>query len=123
MYGYYREMLPQSLLGVQGCNVLVVKCVYSCRCILNLVCWLEFQVFFPSFLTSPIYYKYLTELLNSVSESQSSQTLSASVGSEDDVRRPGTHTYENSHLVKTTFGSDLDLTEDPDALWQRPYAG
>lgn len=93
------------------------------KCIFNLVCWLEFQVFFPSFLTSPIYYKYLTELLNSVSESQSSQTLSASVGSEDDVRRPGTHTYENSHLVKTTFGSDLDLTEDPDALWQRPYAG
>lgn len=88
----------------------------------HVLCLLE-EVFFPSFLTSPIYYKYLTELLNSVSESQSSQTLSASVGSEDDVRRPGTHTYENSHLVKTTFGSDLDLTEDPDALWQRPYAG
>lgn len=30
---------------------------------------------------------------------------------------------ENSLLVKTTFDSDLDLTEDPDALWQRPYAG
>lgn len=88
----------------------------------HVLCLLE-EVFFPSFLKSPIYYKYLTELLNSVSESQSSRTLSASVGSEDDVRRPGTHTDENSHLVKATFGSDSDLTEDPDALWQRPYAG
>ena len=80
-------------------------------------------MFFPSFLKSPIYYKYLTELLNSVSDSHSSQTLSASVGSVDDIRNPGAHMDENSLLVKTTFDSDLDLTEDPDALWQRPYAG
>lgn len=82
-----------------------------------------FQVFFPIFLKSQIYYNYLTELLNSISGNHSSQTLSTSVGSVDDVRSLGTQSEENSRLVKSTFGSDTDLTEHPDALWQRPNPG
>ena len=82
-----------------------------------------FQVFFPSFLKSQVYYKYLTELLNSISDNHSSQALAASVSSEDDVRRLGAQSEESSHLVKSTFGSDVDLTEHPDALWQRPNPG
>lgn len=82
-----------------------------------------FQVFFPSFLKSQVYYKYLTELLNSISDNHSSQALSASVGSEDDVRGLGVQSEESSNLVKSTFGSDVDLTEHPDALWQRPNPG
>lgn len=82
-----------------------------------------FQVFFPSFLKSQVYYNYLTELLNSISGNHSSQTLSASVGSVDDVRSLGAQSGENSRLVKPTFGSDTDLTEHPDALWQRPNPG
>ena len=66
-----------------------------------------------------MHFKYLTELLNSVSERRNSQTLSASVGSVDDVR----NLEENNRLVRSSFGSDLDLTEHPDAIWQRPNAG
>lgn len=80
-------------------------------------------MFCPSFLKSDVYYKYLTELLNSISDNHSTQTLSASIGSVDDVRSLGAQMNENSRLVKSTFGSDLDLTEHPDALWQRPNAG
>ena len=80
-------------------------------------------MFFPSFLQSEVYFKYLTELLNSVSERRSSQSLSASVGSVDDVRSLGSQMNENSCLVRPAFGSDSDLTENPDAIWQRPNAG
>lgn len=66
-----------------------------------------------------MHFKYLTELLNSVSERRNSQTLSASVDSVDDVR----NLEENNRLVRSSFGSDLDLTEHPDAIWQRPNAG
>ena len=66
-----------------------------------------------------MHFKYLTELLNSVSERRNSRTLSASVGSVDDVQ----NLEENNHLVRSSFGSDLDLTEHPDAIWQRPNAG
>ena len=76
-------------------------------------------MFFPSFLQSEVYFKYLTELLNSVSEQHSA----ASVGSVDDVRSLGSQMDENSRLVRSTFGSDPDLTEHPDAIWQRPNAG
>lgn len=76
-------------------------------------------MFFPSFLQGEVHFKYLTELLNSVSERRNSQTLSASVGSVDDVR----NLEENNRLVRSSFGSDLDLTEHPDAIWQRPNAG
>ena len=76
-------------------------------------------MFFPSFLQGEVYFKYLTELLNSVSEQHSSQTLAASVGSADDVRS----LEENSRLVRSSSDSDPDLTEHPDAIWQRPNAG
>ena len=66
-----------------------------------------------------MHFKYLTELLNSVSERRNSLTLSASVGSVDDVQK----LEENNRLVRSSFGSDLDLTEHPDAIWQRPNAG
>lgn len=66
-----------------------------------------------------MHFKYLTELLNSVSERRNSRTLSASVGSVDDVQ----NLEENNRLVRSSFGSDLDLTEHPDAIWQRPNAG
>lgn len=66
-----------------------------------------------------MHFKYLTELLNSVSEQRNSRTLSASVGSVDDVQ----NLEENNRLVRSSFGSDLDLTEHPDAIWQRPNAG
>ena len=82
-----------------------------------------FQVFFPSFLKSQVYYKYLTEQLNSISDNPTSQALSASVDSEDDIQGLGAQSEESSHLVKSTFGSDVDLTEHPDALWQRPNPG
>ena len=76
-------------------------------------------MFFPSFLQGEVHFKYLTELLNSVSERHNSQTLSASVGSVDDVQS----LEENNRLVRSSFGSDLDLTEHPDAIWHRPNAG
>lgn len=76
-------------------------------------------MFFPSFLQGEVHFKYLTELLNSVSEQRNSRTLSASVGSVDDVQ----NLEENNRLVRSSFGSDLDLTEHPDAIWQRPNAG
>lgn len=76
-------------------------------------------MFFPSFLQGEVHFKYLTELLNSVSERRNSRTLSASVGSVDDVQ----NLEENNRLVRSSFGSDLDLTEHPDAIWQRPNAG
>lgn len=66
-----------------------------------------------------MHFKYLTELLNSVSERRNSRTLSASVGSVDDVQ----NLEENNRLVRSSLGSDLDLTEHPDAIWQRPNAG
>jgi len=83
-----------------------------------------FQVFFPSFLKSQVYSKYLTEVLNSIRDNPS-QALSASVSSEDDSWGLGAQSEENSHLVKSTctFSSDVDLTEHPDALWQRPNPG
>ena len=70
-----------------------------------------------------MYYKYLTELLNSISDNPSPQALSASIGSEDDIQRLRTQSEESSHLIKSAFGSDVDLTEHPDALWQRPNPG
>ena len=76
-------------------------------------------MFFPNFLQGEVHFKYLTELLNSVSERRNSRTLSASVGSVDDVQ----NLEENNRLVRSSFGSDLDLTEHPDAIWQRPNAG
>lgn len=81
------------------------------------------EVFFPSFLKSQVYYKYLTELLNSISDNPSPQALSASIGSDYDIRRLGAQSEESSHLIKSAFGSDVDLTEHPDALWQRPNPG
>lgn len=82
-----------------------------------------FQVFFPMFLKSQVYYKYLTEQLNSISDNPSSQALSASGGSEYDIQGLGAQSEESSHLVNSSFGSDVDLTEHPDALWQRPNPG
>lgn len=82
-----------------------------------------FQVFFPMFLKSQVYYKYLTEQLNSISGNPSSQALSASGGSEDDIQGLGAQSEESSHLVNSPFGSDADLTEHPDALWHRPNPG
>ena len=82
-----------------------------------------FQVFFPSFLKSQVYCKYLTELLNSISDNPSPQALLASVGSEDDIQGLGAQSEESSHLVKSAFGSDVDLMKHPDALWQRPNPG
>ena len=70
-----------------------------------------------------MYSKYLTELLNSIGNNPSSQVLSASGRSEDDIEGLGAQNEECSHLVKSTFGSDVDLTEHPDALWQRPNPG
>lgn len=32
------------------------------------------------------------------------------------------HTNESTRLV-TSFGSELDLAENPDAIWHRPNAG
>lgn len=80
-------------------------------------------MFFPSFLKSQVYSKYLTELFNSIRDNPSSQVLSASVSSEDDIQGLDAQSEENSHLVKSTFGSDVDLKEHPDALWQRPNPG
>lgn len=88
----------------------------------HVLCLLE-EVFFPSFLQSEIYFKYLTELLNSVSERHNSTALSASGSSTDDVRGSGSPSTEKSHLMKSSLGSDPDLTESPDAIWQRPNAG
>lgn len=88
----------------------------------HVLCILE-EVFFPSFLQSEVYFKYLTELLNSVSEQHSSQVLSTSGGSVGDMTSSGSQISEKSHLVGSTFGSDPDLTENPDAIWQRPNAG
>ena len=75
------------------------------------------QIFFPSFLQSDIYYKYLTELLNSVTE----RPMMTSSSSREDTSTVG-RLDESSRLV-TSYGSDLDLTEDPDAIWHRPNAG
>ena len=86
----------------------------------NLLPMLYYQVFFPAFLQSEIYFKYLTELLNSVAERR--RSTADTVGSVDDVRSLGTAVNERSRLV-TSFGSELDLTENPDAIWHRPNAG
>ncbi|KAK3737453.1 hypothetical protein QZH41_008339 [Actinostola sp. cb2023] len=84
----------------------------------HILCLLE-EVFFPSFLQSNIYFKYLNELLNSVSDSSN-----PSGSSEDNESRitKVEHTNEKTRLV-TSFGSELDLTENPDAIWHRPNAG
>lgn len=77
----------------------------------------HFQVFFPSFLQSDIYFKYLNELLNSVSDTPHSDEIS--VASESTKIQS---TDENTLLVDA-FGSELDLAENPDAIWHRPNAG
>lgn len=86
------------------------------------LCLLE-EVLFPSFLQSEVYFKYLTELLNSVSERQSSNELSASGSSTGDVRGSASQISEKSRLMRSSLGSDPDLAQNPDAIWQRPNAG
>ncbi|XP_031553364.1 A-kinase anchor protein 10, mitochondrial-like [Actinia tenebrosa] len=85
----------------------------------HILCLLE-EVFFPSFLQSDIYYKYLNELLNSVTDSPNPSETSDHY--ESHPTKHGGHTDESTRLVNS-FGSDLDLTENPDAIWHRPNAG
>ena len=79
-----------------------------------------YQVFFPTFLQSDIYYKYLNELLNSVSESPNPSETSEP---NDSTPTKHSHNTDESTRLVNSFGSDLDLTENPDAIWHRPNAG
>ncbi|XP_048583112.1 A-kinase anchor protein 10, mitochondrial [Nematostella vectensis] len=81
----------------------------------HILCLLE-EVFFPSFLQSEIYFQYLSERLNSVSDYP---PLHAPVmgGAKPEAKLS---VDETTHLVAS---SELDLSENPDAIWHRPNKG
>ena len=76
-----------------------------------------YQVLFPSFLRGEVYFKYLSELLSSVSD----RSVATSARSSAAVTQEGP--VQESTGLLTSYGPDQDLTEDPDAIWHRPNAG
>ena len=78
---------------------------------------LPFQVYFPIFLDSSVYFKYLNELFSSVTDADSDQTSTYA----DDCSSTASGN-ETSKLMESLV-NDVETHEDPDEIWQRPNFG
>lgn len=82
----------------------------------NILTLLE-EVYFPIFLESSVYFKYLNELFSSVTDVDSDQTSAYA----DDCSSTASG-CETSKLMES-LTNDVELQEDPDEIWQRPNIG
>lgn len=78
---------------------------------------LSIQVYFPIFLESSVYMKYLNELFSSVTDIDSDQTSTCA----DDASSTAS-TSETSKLMESLV-NDVEAHDDPDEIWQRPHFG
>ncbi|XP_017267967.1 A-kinase anchor protein 10, mitochondrial isoform X2 [Kryptolebias marmoratus] len=94
------------------------------------------KVYLPGFLSSNLYYKYLSDLINSVRADEFVNVSSQGQGSPADSDRPGSNASEGSQAqqgakkaaIKILKNFDEAITVDvssldPETLYQRPYAG
>ncbi|CAB4038255.1 A-kinase anchor 10, mitochondrial, partial [Paramuricea clavata] len=82
----------------------------------NVLTLLE-EVYFPIFLDSSVYMKYLNELFSSVTDVDSDRTSTCA----DDCSSTAS-TSETSKLMESLV-NDVEPLEDPDEIWQRPHFG
>ena len=78
---------------------------------------LTFQVYFPIFLDSSVYMKYLNELFSSVTDIDSDHTSTCA----DDASSTASAS-ETSKLMESLV-NDVEAHDDPDEIWQRPQFG
>ena len=72
-------------------------------------------MYFPIFLESDVYMKYLNELFSAVTDVDCDQT------SVDDCSST-TSANETAKLMESLV-DDMDPHDDPDEIWQRPHFG
>ena len=76
-----------------------------------------FQVYFPIFLDSSVYMKYVNEVLSSVTDIDLDQTSTCA----DDCSSTAS-AGETAKLMESLV-NDVEAHEDPDEIWQRPHFG
>uniref|UniRef100_A0A8C7XTV6 A kinase (PRKA) anchor protein 10 n=1 Tax=Oryzias sinensis TaxID=183150 RepID=A0A8C7XTV6_9TELE len=88
------------------------------------------KVYMPGFLSSNLYYKYLSDLINSVRGDEFVNAGGQSQGGSSDNERSGSQTQVSAKkaAVKILKNFDEAITVDvasldPESLYQRPYAG
>ncbi|XP_024921602.1 A-kinase anchor protein 10, mitochondrial [Cynoglossus semilaevis] len=94
------------------------------------------KVYMPGFLTSNLYYKYLSDLINSVRADEFVNVSTPGQGAPSDNDRTSSNAMEGSHIqqgskkavIKILKNFDEAITVDvasldPESLYQRPYAG
>ncbi|KAM3601980.1 uncharacterized protein V6R79_022263 [Siganus canaliculatus] len=94
------------------------------------------KVYMPGFLSSNLYYKYLSDLINSVRADEFVNVSTPGQGGPVDHERSGSNASESSQaqyaskraVIKILKNFDEAITVDaasldPDSLYQRPYAG
>ncbi|XP_046841261.1 A-kinase anchor protein 10, mitochondrial-like [Xenia sp. Carnegie-2017] len=80
----------------------------------NVLTLLE-EVYFPIFLDSSIYMRYLNELLSSVTDVESDRT---SICADE-----CSSTTSDTMRMMESLGNEMDPLEDPNEIWQRPHVG
>lgn len=94
------------------------------------------KVYMPGFLSSNLYYKYLSDLINSVRADEFVNVSSSGQGGMADSERSGSNANESFQIqqgarkaaIKILKNFDEAITVDaasldPESLYQRPYAG
>ncbi|XP_068457077.1 A-kinase anchor protein 10, mitochondrial isoform X4 [Clinocottus analis] len=93
------------------------------------------KVYMPGFLSSNLYYKYLSDLINSVRADEFVNVSAAAQGGPADAERSSSNAGEGSQTqnakraaIKILKNFDEAITVDvasldPESLYQRPYAG
>ena len=94
------------------------------------------QMYFPGFLHTDLYYKFLSELINTIKNELATGVGSVATALEDDqsstssdpapAPKPMRNTLLAEGNVRKLFEGDLTIDQmkfDPDSLWQRPNPG
>ncbi|XP_031599431.1 A-kinase anchor protein 10, mitochondrial [Oreochromis aureus] len=94
------------------------------------------KVYMPGFLSSNLYYKYLSDLINSVRADEFVNVSTPGQGGPMDNDRSSSNVSESSHTQQSARKAAIKILKnfdeaitvdvanlDPEALYQRPYAG
>uniref|UniRef100_A0A672HQ52 RGS domain-containing protein n=1 Tax=Salarias fasciatus TaxID=181472 RepID=A0A672HQ52_SALFA len=86
------------------------------------------KVYMPGFLSSNLYYKYLSDLINSVRADEFLNVSAAGQGGPADNDRTSSNQSAKRAAIKILKNFDEAITVDvasldPESLYQRPYAG
>ncbi|TDH04703.1 hypothetical protein EPR50_G00135540 [Perca flavescens] len=94
------------------------------------------KVYMPGFLSSNLYYKYLSDLINSVRADEFVNVSTAGQGGPADNERSSSNASEGSQTQQGTKRAAIKILKnfdeaitvdiaslDPESLYQRPYAG